>query len=379
MLRTPRARLPAIKYLDKKIPKNLKQARAFRDKEKIYISEYTIKIINHEVALVKDDEKKRANEARHEAMELHDFFYFFYPNKAQLVINALISGLQLTESNYVNRATLDFLISHMPLKEDINTIQEKIRLVERASLTYTKKDFATLNKLQNWLFEHFDEEEEEIDSQDPTIIAIVESQKNLFQQSMDPKNKEKMKNMKTGLAGQSNQQSEYRQLMNNPILILLRIMSDENGTTVPILKNLSSHLIKFIRYHLPTVAYASLPDKDEKRYIDNLKNLLEQISPQYQAVLDSLAIKLNQEIESLDYTNQQPQYMQLESIEIISYAIFDMLNLYKQLLHTPQSKFKLSEILSTLLSGMKKISNENENLELIQPSLNVVERILDTF
>ena len=91
--------------------------------------------------------KQNMNKDRAEQMSSKDYFYFYYPNKTELVINALISGLQLTESNYVNRATLDFLISHMPLKEKINSINEKIRLVENASLTYTKKDFATLNKL----------------------------------------------------------------------------------------------------------------------------------------------------------------------------------------------------------------------------------------
>ena len=76
----------------------------------------------------------------------------------------------------------------MPLKDgQINTSEEKIRLVESASLTYTNRDFATLNKLQHWLFEQFDQfdEEAEIDSDDPTVIAIVESQKNLFRQSME--------------------------------------------------------------------------------------------------------------------------------------------------------------------------------------------------
>ena len=48
-------------------------------------------------------------------MELHDYFYFYYPNKSKL-INALIAGLSIAESQvYVNRGTLDFLISHMPL------------------------------------------------------------------------------------------------------------------------------------------------------------------------------------------------------------------------------------------------------------------------
>jgi|APCry1669190288_1035285.scaffolds.fasta_scaffold86487_2 Dopey, N-terminal len=96
-------------------------------------------------------------------------------------MNALIAGLSITQEQVpVNRGTLDFLISHMPINSPINSIQENIRLVECATLAYTKKDFATLNKISNWLFSHIDEDEEEIDAKDPTIITIVESQKNLF-------------------------------------------------------------------------------------------------------------------------------------------------------------------------------------------------------
>jgi hypothetical protein len=38
--------------------------------------------------------------------------------------------------------------------------------------------------------------------------------------------------------------------INNPILILLRIISDEQNTTIPILKHLSIPLINFIRFNL---------------------------------------------------------------------------------------------------------------------------------
>jgi hypothetical protein len=48
----------------------------------------------------------------------------------------------------------------------------------------------------------------------------------------------------------ANQTNSIDKLINNPILILLRILSDEQNTTVPILKMLSIHLIKFIRFHL---------------------------------------------------------------------------------------------------------------------------------
>ena len=41
------------------------------------------------------------------------FFYFYYPNKENLVVNALLSGLDIRENSvYVNRATFDFIISH---------------------------------------------------------------------------------------------------------------------------------------------------------------------------------------------------------------------------------------------------------------------------
>jgi hypothetical protein len=33
-----------------------------------------------------------------EKLELQDFFYFYYPNKKQLVINALTQGLSIKEA-----------------------------------------------------------------------------------------------------------------------------------------------------------------------------------------------------------------------------------------------------------------------------------------
>ena len=40
MLRTPRARLSAIKYMDKRIPATLKAVRDHRDRNLIYISDF---------------------------------------------------------------------------------------------------------------------------------------------------------------------------------------------------------------------------------------------------------------------------------------------------------------------------------------------------
>ena len=68
------------------------------------------------------------------------YCYFYYPNKSHLVNNALLSGLSSDQisvetGKHVNRATLDFLISHMPVTSTVNSLEEKIRLVEGALMT----------------------------------------------------------------------------------------------------------------------------------------------------------------------------------------------------------------------------------------------------
>lgn len=131
MLRTPRARLSAIKYLDKRVPKNKEEAAQYAKANKMFVSDYTIQIINLEVVLKKHEARKANEKVMRERMDLHDYFYFYYPNKSKLVINALIAGLSIAESQvYVNRGTLDFLISHMPINSEINSIRENTLLVE---------------------------------------------------------------------------------------------------------------------------------------------------------------------------------------------------------------------------------------------------------
>ena len=109
-----------------------------------------------------------------------------------------------------------------------------------------------------------------------------------------------------------------------------------------------------------------------------MKNLLEQIAPYYKAVLESLAKKLEQEIQNLDHS-QPLESMNIESIDLISFAIFDLKQLYDKLLSSNDSKLYLTQILSNLLKGMNQISNNNQNLDLIIPSLELVEKILEIF
>jgi len=228
ILRTPRTRFAAIKYLKERIPisplvgprtggqstteteddpdeseqspmprgdEPQNQIDSF-DKSQISISKYTIMIIDEEVFLKRDKEKEKREEQmrdRKPEMELHDYFYFYFPNKSKLVINALNACLSNDiDQVYTQRATLDFMISHMPISSEINSIEENIKLAESAIQTFVKRDFAINAKIGNWLFEHI--EDDHIDDCDPAIIAIVEALKNLFTMSMDMKNKNFVQN-----------------------------------------------------------------------------------------------------------------------------------------------------------------------------------------
>lgn len=69
----------------------------------------------------------------------------------------------------------------------------------------------------------------------------------------------------------------------------------------------------------------------------------------------------------------------LESIDLISFAIFDLMKIYNRLLENEESKVCLSIIFSSLLNGMSKISDDNKKLEQIHPALDLVDQILNIY
>ena len=84
-------------------------------------------------------------------LNYEDYCYFYYPNRQNLVVNALLTGLTLGENPiYVNRATFDFLITHMPITGQMLTEEEKIRILEGAFLNLKYRDFASHKKFFAW-------------------------------------------------------------------------------------------------------------------------------------------------------------------------------------------------------------------------------------
>ena len=107
------------------------------------------------------------------------------------MINALLTGLtppRANENFHITRATLDFLISHMRIKDNVNDNTERVKLGKSVILLFNQRDYATINKIPNWFFDHFVEleNEEDVPAEDPAIVTIVESLKELFELSYSP-------------------------------------------------------------------------------------------------------------------------------------------------------------------------------------------------
>ena len=114
------------------------------------------------------------------------YFYFYYPNKEQLVIQALLAGLQIgnKNENYVNRSCLDFLISHLQINGDLLNDDERILLVEGTLNTLPQKDFASLKKFFVWFQGHLNEDEAKPSEDDPAIKAVIQALLHMLRKQM---------------------------------------------------------------------------------------------------------------------------------------------------------------------------------------------------
>ena len=99
-----------------------------------------------------------------------------------MVKNAILAGLSTTNNQpvYVNRATLDFLITHMPITSDLNTEEEAVAIMEGALMTLVKKDFASLKKFFNWFLDHLVDSEVKPMRSDPAIRFVCPALKSIF-------------------------------------------------------------------------------------------------------------------------------------------------------------------------------------------------------
>ena len=115
------------------------------------------------------------------------FLYFYYPNRPNLVINAILSGLHTRADNLVIRATFDFIISHVEIDSDFIEMEERVRLVEGALLTLMVRDFASHKKFFNWFLAHLDDEEE-VSQDDLAVQACIIAYKRILKRYQNHQN-----------------------------------------------------------------------------------------------------------------------------------------------------------------------------------------------
>ena len=104
-------------------------------------------------------------------------YYFYYPIRSNLVINALLNGLNDRENCLVVRATFDFLITHVPIDSDFLGKQERVQLMEASLLTLIKRDFASQKKFFAWSFDHL---VDNVDSNDPAVRSCIDAFQNIL-------------------------------------------------------------------------------------------------------------------------------------------------------------------------------------------------------
>lgn len=379
MLRTPRARLAAIRYLKARIPvsplvgprlsgadddssydesdesseveQNLEMIQE-SSKSQVYPADYTIRIVNEEVVLAYDVEREDYEKELKEENEKHDlqaYLYFYFPNKSNLAMNALHAGLSVAEFEQVQvqRATLDFIISHMPIRSPINSIRENARLAESAIYLYNRRDFAVVDKIKTWLFEHIIEDDDsddddQIDECDPCIISIVQAIKNMLVTSMDIENQEAVDS----------------QVVNNPMQVLMKIFNDERRSMENTLKHLAVPLMQFIKFHT-----INKNIELNRGFKQNLNHLLDQISWKFAAILRSLLRKLEEDIKNVEHTNDDQDCLHerlMESVDLIQFAICDLLTIGKHVLDEEDSQKCLGHIMSQLMLSMDIFSREDQ-------------------
>lgn len=193
ILRTPRSRLAAIKLLDKRIPRTaqlIKKSNLHPVNRLVRIERARLSVVSSYETEEREDEVARIEK---EQMDSDDYFYFFYPKKSKLVVNALLACLE-DSSVYVNRGALDFLISHMPITTEINKKAENVALVYGSLQLIYNKDFACLKKFSTWLLGHLDEDDKLLSmEEDRTLQALIPALKSIFQLRKDMTEKEASK------------------------------------------------------------------------------------------------------------------------------------------------------------------------------------------
>ena len=191
----------------------------------------------------------------------------FYPNLSILVLNSL-QELITNSDLYTQRISMDFIISHFPIDNNIFSEDEKITLMIAGLKLLIKNDYSTTRRLLIWLMGQ--NQEEEIEIGEPNIqymlVLLVKSLKLML------KNSEKSK----------------EDLLNN-IKIIDQLLKQQVKFVDYILEPISIEIILVIQDYWDN--YSKQEPKDE--VIQKIKNFYIYDSGYLDLLWNSLSKKLN--------------------------------------------------------------------------------------
>lgn len=339
LLRTPRCALAAIKYLDRKIPKDkdVAAANATGPNGKIYVSQYGLKIKNGVVILesqTKFDEQNKPYWYKEEQAQLQKlieekdqeaYFYFYYPNKARLCNNSLQAGLSTVEQTvYVNRAVLDFMISHMPITSRINSLEENVRLLEVALLTLPKRDFAIQKKFFTWFSSHLEDVDDDNENQEtirehPAILAVIPALQRILTKFLSVKTDKAQQNP---LAHDRGHQAQRNPLKNidTPMQIMTVLFNDSSFNLEHILSKISVDMIRFVKFFTKSKTELERQSNAKQKNMleDKVQSLFQVLNDYHHVLWSSLGTLLSDEVGQLSKDEKQHR---IEAIELITFCL----------------------------------------------------------
>lgn len=286
LLRSSRTRIGGYKFIEKSIPKNLEISK----KKRIYPIRLIMKCCERlHIKSAEDTDILSQEIVRIKRLDVKDYYYFYYPIKGKLVINALIASM-MDQSVYVNRMVLDFMNSHLAIHSNILRIEENSVLIETALNLITRKDFACLKKFSTWLLSHL-EDEDVVPSfdNDRAIAAIIPALKSIFGERPT---------------------EEKKALLS--ITMIQTLLYENALITDAVMDKVTVDVIDYIQDYMVGDYGSSFSRDFLKRFRESCDNFLEHIGSQLSSVLKALgrdlSLKINEE-------NTQNAVLSIQRIE----------------------------------------------------------------
>ena len=274
----------------------------------------------------------------------------FYPNLGILVLNSL-KELIVNSDLYTQRLSMDFIISHFPIDNNIFSEDEKISLITSGLKLLIKNDYSTTRRLLIWFMGQ--NQDEEIEMGEPNIqymlVLLVKSLKLML------KNSEKSKD----------------DLLNN-IKIIDQLLKQQVKFVDYILEPISIEMILVIQDYWDN--YSKQEPKDE--VIQKIKNFYIYDSGYSDLLWNSLGKKLNSMNKNMLTNNVNNFNKTMNEF----HSILKVLNFCLEYIYLDKINSKIKYYIPIIASLLKffpifKIENMND-LYTIEPFLELTLKIV---